>query len=344
MARPSWPLPGSGPRPGGKKPFPEQRAGGSGPRSPGTRGSRGTGPWISRRSTPSPVRREQGADGGPCRRASARLVGRGDVAQGGRSTSGGALCAPSRSPHCRGSSGDLGGGGAARSRQCTSWRTREVWTAHANRGWRRQACAAVGRARKSKCVVPEASGTTSGPRAGSRTGRPPSTMTELDEVWRDGADDGRLVRRQVALERRIRDRSRNLEGENRAPDCGRESRRTSWLRASGTPHWSRVHRARGQYSCCQRGVRTSSSPRPRRDRPPPRGVGAGPVRPAAAGDVEGQDRRVDAASAMLQGAATTFDDLLLRPLAAQLRDRPLVLVPTGALQSIPWSVLPWCLG
>ena len=53
---------------------------------------------------------------------------------------------------------------------------------------------------------------------------------------------------------------------------------------------------------------------------------------------------VEAASAMLQGAATTFDDLLLRPLAAQLRDRPLVLVPTGALQSIPWSVLPSCLG
>ena len=40
-----------------------------------------------------------------------------------------------------------------------------------------------------------------------------STMAELDEARRDGADDASLVRRQVVLERRIRDRSRVLEGD-----------------------------------------------------------------------------------------------------------------------------------
>jgi CHAT domain-containing protein len=35
---------------------------------------------------------------------------------------------------------------------------------------------------------------------------------------------------------------------------------------------------------------------------------------------------------------------LLAPLAAQVRDRPLVLVPTGPLQWLPWSLLPSCRG
>ncbi|HVQ18974.1 MAG TPA: hypothetical protein VMT27_08055 [Actinomycetes bacterium] len=70
-------------------------------------------------------------------------------------------------------------------------------------------------------------------------------MTELDEVWRDGADDGRLVRREVALERRIRDRSRNLEGENRADarvdgrvGCARRGLRTGreFIELEGSIH------------------------------------------------------------------------------------------------------------
>jgi CHAT domain-containing protein len=52
----------------------------------------------------------------------------------------------------------------------------------------------------------------------------------------------------------------------------------------------------------------------------------------------------DAAVVMLRHAAQRLDDALLHPLASQLADRPLVLVPTGPLQSIPWSVLPSCAG
>jgi CHAT domain-containing protein len=36
--------------------------------------------------------------------------------------------------------------------------------------------------------------------------------------------------------------------------------------------------------------------------------------------------------------------MLMRPLAAVLGERPLVVVPCGALQSLPWSVLPSCVG
>jgi CHAT domain-containing protein len=47
---------------------------------------------------------------------------------------------------------------------------------------------------------------------------------------------------------------------------------------------------------------------------------------------------------VLRHAATVFDDLLVRPLLTDVGDRPLVLAPTGALQSLPWSILPSCRG
>jgi tetratricopeptide (TPR) repeat protein len=49
-----------------------------------------------------------------------------------------------------------------------------------------------------------------------------------------------------------------------------------------------------------------------------------------------------AAVTMLRDTAQRFDALLLRPLGPQIGDRPLVIVPTGLLQSLPWSILPSC--
>lgn len=48
-----------------------------------------------------------------------------------------------------------------------------------------------------------------------------------------------------------------------------------------------------------------------------------------------------AARGLLQQAAGRVDELLLRPLP-ELADRPLVVVPTGSLQCLPWAVLPTC--
>ena len=47
-----------------------------------------------------------------------------------------------------------------------------------------------------------------------------------------------------------------------------------------------------------------------------------------------------AASGAAAHAAERLDELLLRPLAAELGERPLVLVPTGVLHAMPWSIAP----
>ena len=51
-----------------------------------------------------------------------------------------------------------------------------------------------------------------------------------------------------------------------------------------------------------------------------------------------------AARALLADAGERLDALLLRPVASATADRSLILVPTGALQSLPWSILPSCAG
>lgn len=47
---------------------------------------------------------------------------------------------------------------------------------------------------------------------------------------------------------------------------------------------------------------------------------------------------------LLTDAAKRLDDLLLGPVARETAGLPLVVVPTGALQSLPWSILPSCRG
>ncbi|MEV0614152.1 CHAT domain-containing protein [Nonomuraea sp. NPDC050404] len=51
-----------------------------------------------------------------------------------------------------------------------------------------------------------------------------------------------------------------------------------------------------------------------------------------------------AARSLLTDITTRMDRTLFAPLAAILGDRPLVLVPTGLLQAVPWSLLPTCAG
>jgi len=52
----------------------------------------------------------------------------------------------------------------------------------------------------------------------------------------------------------------------------------------------------------------------------------------------------EAAVTMLRHAAKHIDEALFGPLAGEIGDRPLVLIPTGVLQSLPWSILPSCTG
>ena len=51
-----------------------------------------------------------------------------------------------------------------------------------------------------------------------------------------------------------------------------------------------------------------------------------------------------AAGALLADAAGRLDALLIQPVTREVGDRPLIMVPTGVLQSLPWSILPSCAG
>ena len=53
---------------------------------------------------------------------------------------------------------------------------------------------------------------------------------------------------------------------------------------------------------------------------------------------------VGALRALARDASDRLDALLLAPLSKVIGDRPLVVVPIGRLQSLPWSVLPSCVG
>lgn len=58
----------------------------------------------------------------------------------------------------------------------------------------------------------------------------------------------------------------------------------------------------------------------------------------------GSAASLDAAEAAVVFGANRLDRMLLGPLRATLADRPLVVVPTGILHALPWSVLPSCAG
>lgn len=56
----------------------------------------------------------------------------------------------------------------------------------------------------------------------------------------------------------------------------------------------------------------------------------------------GSARATAASVELIERRAERLDRLLLRPLAADLGDRELVVVPTGALHAMPWPALPGC--
>ncbi len=53
---------------------------------------------------------------------------------------------------------------------------------------------------------------------------------------------------------------------------------------------------------------------------------------------------LEAATGLAMHAAARLDEILLAPLAPLLGAQPLVVVPTGLLQALPWPILPTCAG
>ncbi|MFI5906301.1 CHAT domain-containing protein [Dactylosporangium sp. NPDC051541] len=154
-------------------------------------------------------------------------------------------------------------------------------------------------------------------------------LARLRAVTRDRADRpaARLLARQARLERQIRDRSRHLDG-NAAGAVDRPATARALGGALGA--WGLVEYTRGNVIT----------------------VVDGKVRVRPLGDLgDLVDRVVFAATrlgrpataALLKDAAARLDALLLGPLS-EVDGRPLVLVPTGPLHSLPWALLPSCAG
>ena len=211
------------------------------------------------------------------------------------------------------------------------------------RGRRRAAGALVGRAR-------------SGHRALVRPVRPPedpalardladlrATMAEIDEARSEGRPDESRVQRQVYLERRIRDRCRALDGSGDRRDRSvglaellaplHDTVLASYIEAEGELYVVTVSGGRcrlhplGPSAPVRRALADADAALRRLARPRTGSPDRGPQ-----------------ALAVLRRAAGVLDRSLVRPLERTVRDRPLVVVPTGSLQAVPWSVLPSCRG
>jgi hypothetical protein len=173
-----------------------------------------------------------------------------------------------------------------------------------------------------------------------------STARELDRGRDDDRRTGPLVARQMALERRIRDRSR-LGGNGGAA--------ASMAGPVGRPvPADRLAAALGDLALVEY-VRLGDALHALT-------VTGGRVRLHALGSLApvadlvdrvhfalrrlartGPARTQDAATVLMTGAARRLDEALLAGLP-EVRDRDLVIVPTGRLHGVPWSVLPSCAG
>ena len=169
------------------------------------------------------------------------------------------------------------------------------------------------------------------------------TMAEIDEIRSSGGSTTGLVARQVQLERRIRDQCRRS-----AYGVG--------LRSAAPPTISQLAAELDQTALVEYveidetlHAVTVVGGRARLHR-----LGsAAPVRhwmshlpfalhrlahPAT------RPKQLEAAGQVLRHAASGMQEVLFTPLAAVVGDRSLVVVPTGWLQSVPWSLLPACAG
>ena len=168
-------------------------------------------------------------------------------------------------------------------------------------------------------------------------------VREVDETLLAGEDASSLVRRQAALEGAIRRRARHSTGRH-LPDLSRPLDIAHLIERLDGRALLELVEAEGSLSAVTvAGARMRLWPL------------------AAVADVAAEvaqlrfclgrlarkhvsvASRSAAAMALTHGAAR-LDQLLLAPLADELGDRPLVVVPTGPLHGLPWAVLPSCRG
>lgn len=168
-----------------------------------------------------------------------------------------------------------------------------------------------------------------------------ATVSEIEKAVGADRHDRRLLRRRLDLERAVRDHTRRLAA---APDSVEEIRPTTARIGAALGDSALVEFLRDEADLHAVVVvegRASVHP-------------LGPLdrvidvldqipftlRRLARASASTASRR--AADGLLRHAAAALDGLVLAPLTRLTQGRPLVLVPTGPLQSLPWSVLPSC--
>ena len=169
-----------------------------------------------------------------------------------------------------------------------------------------------------------------------------ATAMEADRLSGTGRGAARLVQRQVELERRIRDHTRLRRGtpDGRPPGPVSPAALAGVLGDAALVEFVTLDGELRGISLVDGRLRLRS---------------VGPV-DEVAGLVErlpfalhrmvrdgGPAGSRAAAVTLLRQAAERLDTVLLRPFP-EVGDRPLVIVPTGALHSVPWSILPSCAG
>jgi tetratricopeptide (TPR) repeat protein len=174
-------------------------------------------------------------------------------------------------------------------------------------------------------------------------GRLRVTVSEIEERRAAGLGPGRLAARQVALERRIRDHCRRQAGGSLAAPARPVSPGDLAAALGERALVEYVHLDDTLYAV------TIAGGRVRLHRLGPAGgvreiVDRVPFALRRLARRRSPRESREAAAAMLRDAAGRLDRALLRPLAPVLGDVPLVLVPSGPLQALPWSVLPSCAG
>ena len=170
-----------------------------------------------------------------------------------------------------------------------------------------------------------------------------SVVADLEERRRSGQPVGQLARHQVALEREVRDATRRRASSSSlsSPGSPNPAELTDLLAGAALVEF--VELDGSLYAVCVvpgRIVRYAlGSMAPLRDMV--RWLSFALLRLARQ-----QTSQASAAAAMtLLGRSTRqLDDILLRPLAREIAERPVVIVPTGVLQSMPWSLLPSAVG
>jgi tetratricopeptide (TPR) repeat protein len=170
-----------------------------------------------------------------------------------------------------------------------------------------------------------------------------AVVADIQERRRDGRASARLVRRQIVLERYIRDLRRQQGSEEPfqaatpvlpstlSATLG-DSALVEFIHLDGQLHAVTVARGRIRLRALQPLAHILDL------------IERVPFALHRLSRYHRDGAGQSAALAMLRHAALRIDEVLFGPLAGELGDRPLVLIPTGPLQSFPWSVLPFCAG